>query len=141
MTTYRDMAKAQIRVDEGSIPHAYPDSLGYLTIGVGRLIDERLGGGLSPDEIDYLLENDLSRAEATAKALFPSFMGLSDSRKAVLLSLAFQLGPTRLAGFQRFREAVSAGAWEQACAELKDSRWYDQVPERAERLIKQFREG
>lgn len=139
--TYRDMAKAQLRIDEGCVPHAYADSRGYLTIGIGRLVDERLGGGLSPDEIDLLLENDLTRAEATAKALFPTFSSLSDARKAVLLNMAFNLGSARLAAFQRFREAVSAGNWEQAAAELKDSRWYEQVPARAERLIKQFKEG
>ena len=139
--TYRDIAKAQLRVDEGSIPHAYKDSLGYLTIGVGRLIDERLGGGLSPDEIDLLLENDLTRAEATAKALFPTFSSLSDARKAVLLNMAFNLGSARLAAFQRFREAVSAGAWEQAAAEMLDSRWAEQVGDRAKRLAAQFKEG
>ena len=139
--SYRDLAKAQLRMDEGCIPHAYKDSLGYLTIGVGRLIDERLGGALSPDEIDLLLENDLTRAEATAKALFPSFQALSDARKAVLLSMSFNLGSARLAAFQRFREAVSAGAWEQAAVEMLDSRWAEQVGDRAKRLAAQFKEG
>lgn len=139
--TYRDIAKAELKVDEGSVPHAYADSRGYWTIGVGRLIDERLGGGLSQDEIDRLLENDIDRAEATAKALFPAFSSLSDARKAVLLNMAFNLGSARLAAFQRFREAVSAGAWEQAAAEMLDSRWAEQVGARAHRLAKQMKEG
>ena len=45
-----------IKHHEGVVPHAYKDSRGYLTIGVGRLIDEELGGGLSDDEIDYLVD-------------------------------------------------------------------------------------
>ena len=138
---YRDIAKAHLITDEGCIPHAYQDSQGFWTIGVGRLIDERLGGGLSAPEIDLLLSNDMDRAEATAKALFPSFSGLSDARKAVLLNMAFNLGSARLAAFQRFREAVSAGAWEQAAAEMKDSRWAEQVGKRAERLAEQMRQG
>ena len=44
-----------LRRDEGRVRHAYQDHLGYWTIGVGRLIDQRKGGGLSEDEIDYLL--------------------------------------------------------------------------------------
>ena len=42
---------AQLRREEGSIPHAYQDHLGFWTIGVGRLIDERKGGGLSPEDV------------------------------------------------------------------------------------------
>ena len=34
-----------IKHHEGVVPHAYQDSRGYWTIGVGRLIDESLGGG------------------------------------------------------------------------------------------------
>ena len=49
------------------VSHAYKDSRGYLTIGVGHLIDEELGGGLSEDEIDYLLANNLKVAEQGQK--------------------------------------------------------------------------
>ena len=139
--SHRDIARAQLRVDEGVVDHAYQDSRGYWTIGVGRLIDARLGGRLRPDEIDYLLENDIAEAEAIAKGLFPSFQSLSDARKAVLLNMAHNLGQKRLAGFQRFREAVAAGAWEQAAAEMLDSRWADQVGARAKRLAQQMRDG
>ena len=139
--TYRDIAKAQLRTDEGVRESAYTDSLGYLTIGVGRLIDARVGGKLSQDEIDYLLEHDLDRAEATAKALFPTFQALSDARKAVLLNMAHNLGQTRLAAFQRFREAVGAEDWGRAHDEMLDSRWADQVGERARRLARQLKEG
>ena len=48
-----------LEAEEGRKRSAYQDHLGYWTIGVGRLIDRRKGGGLSPDEIDYLLTNDI----------------------------------------------------------------------------------
>jgi hypothetical protein len=35
-----------------------------------------------------MLDNDLDEAEATAKTLFPTFDGLSEARKAVLLNMA-----------------------------------------------------
>jgi lysozyme len=52
---------AELRRDEGVDRSAYQDHLGFWTIGVGRLIDRRKGGGLSDEEIDYLLQNDVKR--------------------------------------------------------------------------------
>ena len=135
------MVKDQLKADEGVRESAYTDSQGYLTIGVGRLIDGRIGGKLRPDEIDLMLENDIAQAEATARTLFPAFESLSDARKAVLTEMAFNLGSARLAAFQRFRQAVYAGAWAQAAAEMMDSRWAEQVGARAQRLATQMREG
>jgi lysozyme len=57
--------------EEGRVPHAYPDSLGYWTIGVGRLIDRRKGGGLSDDEIDYLLANDIRGSTSSTRCARP----------------------------------------------------------------------
>jgi lysozyme len=139
--SYLDLARAQLKADEGTVPHAYQDSEGYWTIGCGRLIDKRLGGGLSDDEINYLLNNDLFRADKEARSLFAGFDRLSDARKAVLISMVFNLGQTRLAGFQRLREAVKELDWEQAAAEMLDSRWAKQVGQRAVRLANQMREG
>ena len=139
--SYRDTVRAQLQVDEGTVEHAYQDSEGYLTIGVGRLIDKRVGGRLRPDEIALLLDNDIAAAEADAKALFPGFEGLSDTRKAVLVNMAFNLGRSRLGAFQRFRAAVSEGNWDVAAAEMLDSRWAEQVGQRAVRLAEQMKEG
>ena len=139
--SHRDIVRAQLRIDEGEVPHAYPDSEGYWTIGVGRMIDKRLGGRLRPDEIALMLENDIRDAEEDAKTLFPGFLALSDARKAVLVNMAFNLGRDRLAAFQRFRGAVEAQEWERAAAEMLDSRWATQVGIRAQRLAKQMKEG
>ena len=59
-----DHLLAQIKRHEGLVKHAYQDHLGYWTIGYGRLIDEKLGGGLSEDEASFLLRNDIARAYA-----------------------------------------------------------------------------
>jgi lysozyme len=75
--------KQQLIREEGAESCAYQDSLGYWTIGVGRLIDSRKGGGLSNEEIDMLLENDIKRNyEAVLKAL-PWIEKLYDQRQAV----------------------------------------------------------
>jgi lysozyme len=139
--SHRDIVRAQLIVDEGRVPHAYQDSEGYWTIGVGRLIDKRLGGGLSWDEIDYLLDNDIIKAERTAATLFPSFESLSMVRRAVLVNMAHNLGQERLAGFKNFRHCVEAQNFEAAAAEMLESRWAGQTGQRAVRLAKQMRDG
>jgi lysozyme len=136
--TYRDIAKAQLRLDEGVRTKVYKDSLGIESIGVGRNLRDK---GLSMLEVDYLLENDLTDAERDARSLVAAFDKLSEERKAVLVNMAFNLGRSRLASFKRFLEAVNAGAWEQASAEMLDSIWASQVGARAQRLAKKMREG
>jgi len=44
--------REQIKRHEGKVLHAYPDHLGYWTIGYGRLIDERRGGGITEAEAE-----------------------------------------------------------------------------------------
>ena len=78
-----------IKHHEGVVPHAYQDSRGYWTIGVGRLIDESLGGGLSDAEIDYLLANDIKRCRAEAEQ-YPWFNKMNEPRQAVILVHAVQ---------------------------------------------------
>ena len=64
--------KSQLLREEGAESCAYQDSLGFWTIGVGRLIDSRKGGGLSNEEIDFLLENDIKRNYEAVLAALPS---------------------------------------------------------------------
>lgn len=131
----------QLKADEGVIPHAYPDHLGYLTIGVGRLIDKRKGGGLRPDEITYLLNNDIdNRIEALTRAL-PWFQDLDDARKGVLLNMAFQLGTEGLLGFKNTLAMVRDGDYAAAADGMLASKWAAQTPARAKRMADQMRTG
>jgi lysozyme len=138
VTDHRDIVRAQLRIDEDVRAKPYRDSVGKLTIGVGRNLDDV---GLRPDEIALCLENDIAEAEADARVLFPGFDGLSANRRAVLVNMAFNLGRQRLAGFARFRAAVEARNFSVAAAEMLDSRWAEQVGIRARRLAQQMIEG
>lgn len=136
--SYRDIVRAQLRVDEGVKAKPYRDTMGKLTIGCGRNLDDV---GLFQDEIDLLLENDITRAEESARSLFPTFDELTDNRRAVLVNLAFNIGQTRLAQFKKLRKAVVANDFETAHVEMLCSLWADQVGQRAVRLAKLMREG
>ena len=133
---------AQLRRDEGVKPAAYQDHLGYWTIGVGRLIDARKpGAGLRPDEIDYLLKNDIAdRVQALTKAL-PWFVKLDNARQGVLINMAFQMGTAGLLGFSYTLGLVRDGKYAEAAAQMLKSKWAGQTPERAKRLAEQMRTG
>jgi len=132
---------AELRRDEGVVPYAYKDSLGYWTIGVGRLIDRRKGGRLSDDEIDYLLANDIRRVDAELDARLPWWRGLDPVRQRVLQNMAFNLGTAGLLGFKNTLAAVKAKRWSDAAAGMLASKWARQVGERAERLAHMMKTG
>ena len=133
--------KSQLLREEGAESCAYQDSLGYWTIGVGRLIDSRKGGGLSPDEIDMLLENDIKRNYEAVLAALPWMEKLNDARQAVLIGMAFQMGIGGLLKFKRALGSIEDGQYSEAAMEMLDSLWAQQTPERAKRLAKQMETG
>jgi len=131
----------QLNRDEGRKKAAYQDHLGFWTIGVGRLIDARKGGGLRDDEMDYMLRNDITdRIDALTRTL-PWFQNLDDARKGVLLNMAFQLGTEGLLAFKNTLEKVRAGDYAGAASMMLQSKWATQTPERAQRLAIQMQNG
>jgi lysozyme len=128
----------QLRRDDGTESCAYQDSLGYWTIGVGRLIDARKGGGLSNDEIDYLLDNDIRAKTAEVLRALPWAARLSEPRRAVLVNMAFQMGTKGLLAFHRTLGSVEDGQYGDAAVEMLNSTWAKQTPARAMRLATQM---
>lgn len=137
----REKLARQLRRDEDEIPHAYTDSEGYLTIGVGRLIDKRKGGRLRDDEIDYLLRNDVAEVVAELDRRLPWTAGLDDARRGALLNMAFNLGVSGLLGFRITLALVERGDYALASVEMLDSKWAQQVKGRADRLSEQMKTG
>ena len=101
---------------EGRRQFPYYDTRGKLTIAVGRNLTDR---GLADDEIDYMFANDLVIALQICQGLYPSFASFTPARQAALISMAFNLGKPRLAGFRRMRAAINRGNWQAAAHEAK----------------------
>lgn len=135
-----DRLKSQLVQHEGFVPAAYQDSQGFLTIGVGRLIDERRGGGITKDEALYLLANDIHKAESLA-AQYLWYAELDEVRQNVICELIFNMGPGRFAGFKKAIAAIEQQDWKEAAAQLLDSKWAVQVGNRALRLAEMMRSG
>ena len=131
----------QLRRDEGEVLSAYTDHLGYLTIGVGRLIDKRKGGGITAEESAYLLSNDIDKRQAELLRRAPWMAQLDPVRLGVMLNMAFQMGVDGLLGFKNTLAMVKAGDYAGAAAGMLHSKWATQTPARARRLSAQMRSG
>jgi lysozyme len=132
----------QLRGDEGVRSCVYQDSLGFWTLGVGRLVDSRkTTQGLRPVEISFLLQNDIDdRIESLTRRL-PWFQDLDDARRGVLVNMAFQLGTEGLLGFVNTLGMIERGEYPQAADAMMQSKWASQTPARAGRLSQQMRLG
>ena len=133
--------KQQLIREEGAESCAYQDRLGYWTIGVGRLIDSRKGGGLSNEEIDFLLENDIKTKTREVLLALPWMPRLSEPRQAVLIGMAFQMGIGGLLRFHRTLGSIEDGQYGEAALEMVDSLWAKQTSTRAHRLATQMETG
>ena len=129
-----------LRRHEGVRDKVYLCSAGYETIGVGRNISED-GLGLSEDEINYLLNNDIKRVREELTEEYYWFAGLNDARQDAMIDLSFNLGQTRLRGFVKALEAMSREEFENAADEFMDSRWSEQVGDRAVEVTEIIRTG
>jgi lysozyme len=126
--------------DEGEVLHSYKDHLGFDSIGVGRLIDQRRGGGISREESRYLLANDIRKWSAIA-GQWPWFDELDWARQGVLICMLHQLGARGVANFRKMIAALARKDYEAAADEMLDSGWHKQTPERCERMAAVMRSG
>jgi lysozyme len=127
-----------LRSDEGVRAYPYFDTIGKITIGVGRNLTDR---GLLPNEIDLMLVNDMQMAVHECREQFPWFDALSEPRQVVLASMMFNMGWPALSGFTQMIDALSRRDYVTASADMLASRWASQVKGRAQRLALMMRNG
>lgn len=127
----------QLKRHEGIELKPYKCTSDKLTIGVGRNLEDV---GISEAEAEYLLLNDLSRFMKMANE-FDWYAGLNDARKAVIISMLFNLGRGGFNKFLKFKQALAEGDHLTASREMLDSRWAKQVKGRATELSKQMETG
>lgn len=133
-----EVLKADLRRDEDVKLKPYLCPAGKLTIGVGRNIEDR---GISHDEADYLLENDIGVVMEDLDRALSWWRDLSYDRQRALANMCFNLGLPRLLKFKNMLAALKAGDFENAALEAIDSTWSRQVGPRADRIAKLFLEG
>lgn len=133
--------KAILREEEGLRLIRYKDHLLNETIGYGHQRSD-LPETCTEEQAEQWLDGDVKVAMLIART-FMSYIGfelLSETRKIVLVAMAFQLG-NRLFDFRKFHHALFAKNYDKAADEMLDSLWAKQTPERAERMAQMMREG
>lgn len=128
----------QLRRDEGSRNFPYTDTVGKLTIGVGRNLTDR---GLANDEINDLLVNDVNQVKMDLTRSLPWYASLDEARRGVLENMAFNMGLHGLLAFHKMLTFMEAGEYDQAATEMLNSKWSAQVGDRAKRLALQLQTG
>jgi lysozyme len=126
---------ATLKRHEGVKHHAYRDSLGVLTIGCGRNISNSRrhhGLGISDDEIDYMLQNDIERTIKELSREYPWFNDMEEgARRDAIINMHFNLGRARFASFKKAIGHMENASHEDAALEFLNSRWARQVKGRA----------
>ena len=121
---------------EGLKLRPYRDTVGKLTIGTGRNLDDV---GITKEEADYLLYNDIYRIEGEIINKLPVYSTLSDNRKIVLMNMGFNLGINGLLKFKKMIAAIENKEWIIAASEMLNSKWARQVKGRAIELAEIMR--
>lgn len=128
----------ELRRDEGVRLKPYRDSVGKLTVGIGRNLDDV---GISDAEADFLLANDIARSVADLDRALPWWRTLDEVRQRVLANMAFNVGITKLLTFKNTLRMVKDAEYGAAAEAMKASLWHRQVGPRAVRLEQMMRDG
>ena len=136
----------QLKIDEGVKYEIYLDHLGLPTFGVGHLVlesdpehGEPVGTPVSEERVAECFERDLDTAISECVVLYGEvFHDWPGEVQEVLVNMMFNMGRPRLSQFKNFHAALEDQDWAKAAGEGRDSRWYKQVTNRAERLMERL---
>jgi lysozyme len=128
----------QLKRDEGMRLLLHRDTAGKFTIGVGRNLTDI---GITPDEAEYLLANDVHRVMVELNHALPWLGQIDAVRRGALYNMAFNLGIKGLLNFSKMLAAIERKDYVSATKEMLASRWMIDVGDRSIRLANQIRTG
>jgi lysozyme len=138
----REQVQKQLEIDEGVVYEVYLDHLGYPTFGIGHLILDddpengfAVGHSVEPERVTEAFQNDLDISIDECKVLYSDWDDYPGEVQEILVNMMFNLGRPRLTGFRNMKKALDKCDWSTAAVEGRDSKWYRQVGNRAERLM------
>ena len=137
--------KEEIKADEGYKNEIYYDHLRLKTCGVGHLIIEtdpeyglEVGTFIDDERVNELFEQYLNITIDECTLLYDDFYALPEEAQLIIANMMFNLGRPRLSRFHKMKKAVDNRDWQEASNQMKDSKWYRQVTNRAERLCERM---
>lgn len=130
--------RAQLTLHEGRRKFPYVDTVGKISLGVGRNLTDV---GVSDATIDQMLDEDIGRAWSDLSKALPWTSNLDPVTQRVLWDLTFNMGIAGLLGFHDMLGALKAGRKGEAADHLLASKYAKQVGQRAVTLAQMMRTG
>ena len=142
----KDQLREELAADEGCKYEIYLDHLGLPTFGIGHLVKDvdpehgqPVGTPVSEERVRQVFDLDILVTIEACHRLYDDFDDLPEEAQLVIANMCFNLGYPRLSKFKGMKAGCDARDWHRMADEMVDSRWHDQVPNRAKRLVKRIR--
>ena len=142
----KDQLREELAEDEGCKYEIYLAHLGLPSFGIGHLVTENdpengqpVGTPIDEERVRQVFSLDIAVTLEDCKSLYDDFDDLPEECQLVIANMMFNMGRPRLSKFKGMKAGVDARDWNKAADEMVDSRWHDQVPNRAKRLVKRMR--
>lgn len=123
-----------IKDNEGFVGTVYKDTLGFDTIGYGTKLP------LSEEEAALILEYRLKAKIKELEQREPFVNKLPLEKQEIIAEMCYQMGVSGVLKFRNMWAALKAEDYDEAAAQMLDSRWAVQTPNRAKKLAQKMRE-
>ena len=137
--------REELKVDEGVKYEIYLDHLGLPTCGIGHLIQStdpehglEVGTKVDEERVNELFDEDIQVTIQECKYLYNDFDDLPEEAQRIIANMMFNLGRPRLSRFLKMKQHVDNRDFVSASEEMKNSKWYRQVTNRAQRLVERM---
>ncbi len=141
-----EQLRKELETDEGCKHETYLCSQNVVTGGIGHMITEwddekytEVGVEISEEQVKAWFNKDIESVLNDCELLYDDFDHLPEEAQLIIANMMFNLGRNRLGAFKGMKSGVDARDWNKAADEMVDSRWYEQVPNRAKRLVDRMR--
>jgi len=141
-----DQLRMELEYDEGCKYEIYLDHLGLPTFGIGHLVTEddpengqEVGTPVDEARVVEVFEQDVQITIGECKKLYDDWDDLPEEVQLIISNMMFNMGRPRLSAFKGMKRGVDARDWNAAADEMVDSKWYQQVTNRAQRLVDRMR--
>jgi len=141
-----DQLRMELEYDEGCKYEIYLDHLGLPTFGIGHLVTEddpengqEVGTPVDETRVVEVFEQDVQITIGECKKLYDDWDDLPEEVQLIIANMMFNMGRPRLSQFKMMKTAIDARDWSEAAIQMADSKWYNQVPNRAGRLCERMK--
>lgn len=136
----------ELEYDEGCKYEVYLDHLDLPTFGIGHLVtiddpeyDQPVGTAVSEERVQEVFEKDVQVTIDECKILYENWDDFPEEVQLICANMMFNMGRPRLSQFKMMKAALDVRNWPEAALQMADSKWYNQVPNRAGRLCERMK--